>query len=176
MEEKVKQNNSLEIALLEPEIPGNTGNIARTCVALGAKLHLVGKLGFVIDDKRIKRSGLDYWFRLDLTLWDHLDDLFHDFLERYPDGGIYYTSSKAKLCYTEVHYPPHTLILFGRETHGLPESLLLAHPERSLRIPMLPEARCLNLSNAAAILAYEYMRQQNFQNLLKIGEVTGRGD
>ncbi|KXB42510.1 tRNA (cytidine(34)-2'-O)-methyltransferase [Amygdalobacter nucleatus] len=167
---------SLEIALLEPEIPGNTGNIARTCVALGAKLHLVGKLGFKIDDKRIKRSGLDYWFDLDLTLWDHLDDLFHDFLERYPDGGIYYTSSKAKICYTEVNYPDHTLFLFGRETHGLPESLLLAHPERSLRMPMLPEARCLNLSNAAAIAAYEFMRQKNFPGLLKVGEVTGRGD
>lgn len=170
------KNLSLEIALLEPEIPGNTGNIARTCVALGAKLHLVGRLGFVIDDKRIKRSGLDYWFDLDLTLWDHLDDLFRDFLQRHPDGSIYYTSSKAQNCYADVKFSDATLILFGKETHGLPESLLLAHPERSLRIPMLEEARCLNLSNAAAILAYEYARQKHFAGLLKVGEVTGRGD
>lgn len=161
---------ALEIALVEPEIPQNTGNIIRTCVALGASLHLVGKLGFSIDDRQVKRSGLDYWYQLtDLTLWDHIEDLIR---ER-QDYGIYYTSTKSKQRYSDVLFPENTLLIFGKETKGLPESLLLAHPERMIRIPMMQETRSLNLSNSVAIVGYEYARQHAFKGLLEEGHLNG---
>lgn len=160
----------LEIALVEPEIPQNTGNIIRTCVALGAKLHLVGKLGFAIDDKKLKRSGLDYWYQLsELSLWDRVEDL----LQAKSNYAIYYTSTKAKARYTDVKYEENSLILFGKETKGLPESFLMAHPERMIRVPMIESARSLNLSNTVAIVGYEYARQFDFSGLLDEGVLPG---
>lgn len=150
----------LEICLHEPEIPANTGNIARTCVALGAKLHLCGRLGFQIDDKQVKRAGLDYWYDLDLQLWDNLEDLLRSY-----KGSIFYASTKAEQVYSDVTFPEHSLLVFGKETKGLPESLLQVHPERCIRIPMRADYRSLNLSNSVAIVAYEVMRQQGFPGL-----------
>lgn len=160
----------LEIALVEPEIPQNTGNIIRTCVSLNAKLHLVGKLGFQIDDRKLKRSGLDYWYLLsDLQMWDHVEDL----LREKSEYAIYYTSTKAEQVYSDVQYPENSLFLFGKETKGLPESFLLAHPERMIRIPMVEAARSLNLSNSVAIIAYEYARQHQFLGLQESGHLQG---
>ncbi len=150
----------LEICLHEPEIPANTGNIARTCVALGAKLHLCGRLGFRLDDKHVKRAGLDYWYDLDLQLWDNLDELLRSY-----KGSIFYASTKADHVYTEVSYPEDCLLVFGKETKGLPESLLQVHKERCIRIPMREGYRSLNLSNSVAIVAYEVMRQHHFSGL-----------
>jgi tRNA (cytidine/uridine-2'-O-)-methyltransferase len=160
----------LEIALVEPEIPQNTGNIIRTCVALGASLHLVGKLGFSLEDRYLKRSGLDYWYNMtDLYLWDNVEDL----LKEKVHYAIYYTSTKGTKVYSEPAYEEDTLILFGKETKGLPEPLLLAHPERMIRIPMIEGTRSLNLSNSVAIVAYEYARQQNFKGLGTEGHLRG---
>lgn len=154
----------LEIALVEPEIPQNTGNIARTCVAVGARLHLVEPLGFTIDDRQLKRAGLDYWFDLDLTLWPDLETLL-----RQQDGGkkIFYATTRGGQVYSDARFCGDILLVFGKETKGLPESVLVAHPERCLRIPMLPESRSLNLSNAVAIMAYEVLRQQRFPGLMQ---------
>lgn len=161
---------ALEIALIEPEIPQNTGNIIRTCVAIGAKLHLVGKLGYSLEDRLLKRAGLDYWYQLtDLQLWDNVEAL----LQAKSGNAIYYTSTKASASYAEVDFPENSLILFGKETKGLPEPLLLAHPERMIRIPMKAEARSLNLSNSVAIVGYEYMRQHDFPGLQREGELLG---
>ncbi|MDD2212930.1 MAG: tRNA (cytidine(34)-2'-O)-methyltransferase [Oscillospiraceae bacterium] len=151
----------LDIALVEPEIPANTGNIARTCVAVGAGLHLVGTLGFKLEDRYLKRAGLDYWPRLDLHIWDTLEDLLH----HHTYDGIYYATTKAAACYSEVRFPERSLLVFGKETKGLPESLLLAHPERNIRIPMRAGERSLNLSNSVAIIAYEVCRQHGFPEL-----------
>lgn len=153
---------ALHIALIEPEIPANTGNIARTCVATGSHLHLVGKLGFSLDDRYLKRAGLDYWERLELDLWDRFEDLMaaHHF------SGIYYASTKTQQKYSDISYPDHSLIVFGKETAGLPESMLIAHPERGIRIPMAPDFRSLNLSNAVAICIYEYWRQKDFSGFV----------
>lgn len=152
---------ALHIALIEPEIPANTGNIARTCVATGSHLHLVGKLGFSLEDRYLKRAGLDYWDQLNLDLWDCFEDLTaaHHF------DGIYYASTKTKQVYSDVNYPDNSLIVFGKETAGLPESMLIAHPERGIRIPMVSDIRSLNLSNAVAICVYEYWRQAGFSGM-----------
>lgn len=152
---------ALHIALIEPEIPANTGNIARTCVATGSHLHLVGKLGFSLEDRYLKRAGLDYWDQLNLDLWDRFEDLTaaHHF------DGIYYASTKTKQVYSDVNYPDNSLIVFGKETAGLPESMLIAHPERGIRIPMVSDIRSLNLSNAVAICVYEYWRQAGFSGM-----------
>lgn len=153
----------LEIVLVEPEIPQNTGNIARTCVAVGARLHLVEPLGFSIDDRQLKRAGLDYWFDLDLTLWPNLESL----LRQHGDGKmIGYATTKGGQVYSEATYTDSVLLIFGKETKGLPESLLQAHPERCLRIPMLPDRRSLNLANAVAVMTYEVLRQQGFPGLM----------
>lgn len=149
---------ALHIALVEPEIPANTGNIARTCVATGTHLHLVGKLGFSLDDRYLKRAGLDYWQYLELNLWDSLEEL----TAAHHYDGIYYASTKTKQVYSDINYPDNSLIVFGKETAGLPESLLIAHPERGIRIPMISDIRSLNLSNAVAICVYEYWRQADF--------------
>ncbi len=157
----------LNIVLIEPEIPQNTGNIARTCAATGARLHLVEPMGFRIDDKKLKRAGLDYWYLLDITYYSSTDDFF----SKNPDGMFFYYSTKAKYNHTEVTYPDKTYIVFGKETAGLPEELLHANPETTVRIPMISDARSLNLSNAAAIGAYEVLRQWNFPDLLLEGKL-----
>lgn len=156
----------LEIVLIEPEIPQNTGNIARTCVATGSRLHLVEPLGFRIDDKQIKRAGLDYWFDLDLTLWPDLDSWLRAFAGR----PIFYATTKAASTYADMKYPNDAVLVFGKETKGLPESLLISHPEQCIRIPMLPERRSLNLANAVAIVTYEALRQQGFPGLRQISD------
>lgn len=151
----------MDIVLVEPEIPQNTGNIARTCVATGSRLHLIEPMGFQIDDRKLKRAGLDYWFDLDLQVWSNLEDCLHSFCDR----TIYYATTKADRHYAEVRYDQDSVVLFGKETKGLPESLLLAHRERCIRIPMIADNRSLNLSNSVAIIIYEAMHQLNFFGL-----------
>jgi tRNA (cytidine/uridine-2'-O-)-methyltransferase len=149
---------AIEIVLVEPEIPQNTGNIARTCVATGIRLHLVEPLGFSLSEKAVKRAGLDYWFDTDLTIWENMDD----FMQKNAGRCLFYATTKADRNYASVDYPDDCMVLFGKETKGLPEPLLLAHRERCIRIPMLHDTRSLNLSNSVAIIAYEYLRQKNF--------------
>ena len=136
----------LNIVLVEPEIPQNTGNIARTCAATGCVLHLVEPLGFQLDDRRMKRAGLDYWHLLDVRMYKNLEDFF----EKNPDGRYFYATTKAPHAYHEVEYRDGDYLMFGRETRGLPEPLLVEHPERCVRIPMREGARSLNLSNSVA--------------------------
>ena len=144
------------IVLVEPEIPPNTGNIARLCGATGSVLHLVGKLGFTLDDKHLRRAGLDYWDAIELRRWSSLAEL----QAGTPDGRFWYTSKKAGPVYTEVAYRPGDFLVFGKETTGLPEALLASHPEESIRIPIFsPIVRSLNLSTAAGIVLYEALRQ-----------------
>lgn len=163
----------LDIVLVEPEIPQNTGNIARTCVAAGAKLHLIEPLGFSIDDRQVKRAGLDYWFDLDVKLWSNLDRFLQETGEDIRNGaGIYYVTTKAPQPYSSAVYPEHTILLFGKETKGLPESLLAVHPERGIRIPMLPGKRSLNLANAVAVVTYEVLRQRDFPGLCQSGKLN----
>ena len=157
----------LNIVLVEPEIPQNTGNIARTCAATGARLHLVGPLGFKIDDKQLKRAGLDYWSLLDITYYDSLGDFFE---RNY--GAFYYFSTKARHIYSEISYPDGCYIVFGKETAGLPEELLLKNPETTVRLPMREQARSLNLSNTVAVGVYEVLRQWNFQGLMAHGSLA----
>jgi tRNA (cytidine/uridine-2'-O-)-methyltransferase len=151
------------IVLVEPEIPPNTGNIARTCAATGTHLHLVKPLGFDIDDRTVKRAGLDYWPYVMLTVHESLDD----FLTRYKGAPMYFVSTKGKRVYTDVIYEEGAMLLFGRETKGLPKELLAAHDERTIRIPMIPDERLrsLNLANSANIVLYEALRQKKFQGL-----------
>lgn len=158
----------INIVLVEPEIPQNTGNIARTCAATGASLHLVRPLGFEIDDRKLKRAGLDYWDKLDITYYDGLDDFF----AKNPDAEFFCFTTKAKHGYTDVTYPEKVFLMFGKETKGLPEELLYANPDRCVRIPMRDTLRSLNLSNSAAIAVYEVLRQRNFDGLRPDGELT----
>lgn len=147
---------AFHIVLIEPEIPPNTGNIARLCGATGTILHLVGKLGFSIDDKQLKRAGLDYWEAIDIRRWDSLAQLEAAF----PGERWWYTSKKAARSHIEADFLPGDFLVFGKETEGLPEDLLAAHPERCLRIPIFsPIVRSLNLSTAAGIVLYEALRQ-----------------
>ena len=157
----------LNIVLIEPEIPQNTGNIARTCAATGAKLHLVEPMGFRVDDKKLKRAGLDYWHLLDITYYSSTEDFFR----KHPDGNFYYFSTKAKHKHTEVSYPASVFLVFGKETAGLPEKLLYENPDSTVRIPMISEARSLNLSNAAAVGVYEVLRQWDYPALQEKGEL-----
>ena len=157
---------TVNIALIEPEIPQNTGNIARTCAATGARLHLVKPLGFKIDDKKLKRAGLDYWDELDITYYESLSD----FLEMNKDAPMFFFTTKAPRAYSQVEYPDGTFLVFGKETAGLPESLLKDNPEKCVRIPMRENLRSLNLSNAAAIAVYEFLRSHDFPNLTDKGE------
>lgn len=154
---------SMNIVLVEPEIPQNTGNIVRTCAATGARLHIVKPMGFEIDDKKLKRAGLDYWHFLNIQYYENLDNFF----EQNQDGRFFYLSSKGTASYTDVKFSDGDFLLFGKETKGLPEKLLIEHPERSIRIPMISDARCLNLSNSVAIVVYEALRQNNFKSLTK---------
>lgn len=159
---------SFNIVLVEPEIPQNTGNIARTCAATGAALHLVGPLGFKIDDRKLKRAGLDYWWMLTKILYyDSLDDFFSK-----NKGPFYYFSTKAQHVYSDVKYPDGCYLVFGKETAGLPEDLLVKNPDTTVRMPMRPKARCLNLSNSVAIGAYEVLRQWDFPDLKEDGQLT----
>ena len=157
----------LNIVLVEPEIPQNTGNIARTCAATGASLHLVRPLGFYIDDKKLKRAGLDYWHLLDITYYDDLND----FLEKTKGGRYFLFSTKGTHIDSDAEYPDNCYIIFGKETKGLPEELLMQYPESTVRIPMIDEARSLNLSNSVAIATYEVLRQWNYPQLQSIGEL-----
>ncbi len=158
----------INIILCEPEIPQNTGNIARTCAATGASLHLIRPLGFEIDNAKLKRAGLDYWDKLDITYYDGLDDFF----SKHPDAGVYYFSTKAKYKYSDVKYEGDVWIMFGKETKGLPEALLHDNPDRCVRIPMRDSLRSLNLSNSVAIAVYEILRQWDFEGMREAGELT----
>ena len=164
---------AIDIVLVNPEIPQNTGNVARTCVAVGAGLHLVEPLGFAIDDRRLKRAGLDYWFDIDPSLWANLDDLL-----RHTDSSksIYYVTTKGGRVYSDIEYGSDVMLVFGSETRGLPEELLLTRPERCLRIPMLGGRRSLNLANAVAVMTYEVLRQQGFPSLVRTGSLMSKGD
>lgn len=157
----------LNIVLVEPEIPQNTGNIARTCAATGARLHLVRPMGFEVDDRKLKRAGLDYWYLLDITYYDSLNDFF----EKNKDGSFFYFSTKAINKYTDVEYPDKAYLVFGKETRGLPEQLLLDNKDSCVRIPMISDARSLNLSNSVAIAVYETLRQWDFPELECRGEL-----
>lgn len=157
----------LNIVLVEPEIPQNTGNIARTCAATGAALHLVRPMGFEPDDKKLKRAGLDYWHLLDITYYDDLND----FLEKTKGGKYFFFSTKGTHRHSDVEYPDNCYLIFGKETRGLPEHLLMQYPEQTLRIPMMDEARSLNLSNSVAIAVYETLRQWDYPELLNKGEL-----
>lgn len=161
---------TLNIVLVEPEIPQNTGNIARTCAATGARLHIIEPMGFKIDDKKLKRAGLDYWHLLDITYYKNLDDFF----EKNPDGNYYFFTTKALNRYSDVEYPDNTFLFFGKETKGLPEDLLYNNQENCVRIPMINNsaARSLNLSNSVAIAVYETLRQWDFPELLCKGKLT----
>ena len=158
----------INIVLLEPEIPQNTGNIARTCAATGASLHLIRPLGFEIDDRKLKRAGLDYWNALDITYYDGLDD----FYGQHKGACIYYFSTKAPRAYTEIEYGEEVYLMFGKETRGLPEELLLQNKDRCVRIPMRDKLRSLNLSNSVAIAVYEVLRQHEFEGLREDGVLT----
>ena len=157
----------MHIILHQPEIPANTGNIGRTCVATGTTLHLIEPLGFHLDEKSIKRAGMDYWERLDVTRYIN----FEEFRERHPNAKIWYATTKAKRLYTEAVFGKDDFIMFGKESAGIPEELLVEHEETCIRIPMLDEIRSLNLSNAAAIVLYEALRQNDFAGMQRAGEL-----
>ena len=155
----------MHIVLIEPEIPGNTGNIARLCAATGIELHLVKPLGFSIDDKHLKRAGLDYWDMVKV----HVHENFQEVLDKYPENNFHYCSTKAPRAHSEATFQLDDMLVFGTETAGLPESILTANWEKSIRIPIIEGARSLNLSNSAAIVAYEAMRQLDYVNLQQVG-------
>ena len=159
---------ALNIVLFEPEIPANTGNIGRTCVATGTRLHLIEPLGFRLNEKSIKRAGMDYWEHLDVTRYIN----FEDFLEKNPDAKIYMATTKGQHVYTEVNYEPDCYIMFGKESAGIPEEILVNHPDTCIRIPMLSEIRSLNLSNSVAVVLYEALRQNHFESMKLEGQLT----
>lgn len=158
----------LNIVLFEPEIPSNTGNIGRTCVATGSRLHLIEPLGFKLNEKALKRAGMDYWKDLDVTTYIN----YEDFLEKNPEAKIYMASTKAPNLYTEVDYEPDCYIMFGKESGGIPEEILLEHQETAIRIPMLPDTRSLNLANSVAIVLYEALRHNQFEQMQLGGHLT----
>ncbi len=157
----------MNIVLLEPEIPANTGNIGRTCVATGTKLHLIKPLGFELDEKHLRRAGMDYWKVLDLSIYES----YQDFLDRNPNAKIYYATTKARQVYTQVHYEPDCYIMFGKESAGIPEEILVNNPDTCVRIPMIGDIRSLNLGNSVAVLLYEALRQNNFADMNLQGEL-----
>ena len=158
----------LNIVLYEPEIPANTGNIGRTCVATGTRLHLIEPLGFKLSEKHLRRAGMDYWKDLDVTTY--MD--YEDFLNRNPGAKIYMATTKGPNVYTEAHFEPDCYIMFGKDSAGIPEEILHENKENSIRIPMNPSIRSLNLSNSVAIVLYEALRQQNFANMQMTGTLT----
>ena len=155
----------VNIVLVEPEIPMNTGNIARTCAATGASLHLIEPMGFTVTDAKLKRAGLDYWNKLDITYYKNIED----FYERTKGGEYFYFSTKAPRCYTDIAYPNPCYLIFGKESAGIPETILKKNLSRTVRIPMRESLRSLNLSNSAAIAVYEVLRQRNFEGLEEQG-------
>ena len=157
----------MNIVLHQPEIPANTGNIGRTCVATGSTLHLIEPLGFRLNEKDLKRAGMDYWDKLDVRRYIN----FEDFLEKNPNAKIWMATTKAKHVYTEVEYGPDDYIMFGKESAGIPEEILVDYEETCVRIPMLDEIRSLNLSNSVSIMLYEALRQNNFSNMQMEGEL-----
>lgn len=158
----------MNIVLVEPEIPPNTGNIARTCAATGTGLHLVRPLGFSTADRYLKRAGMDYWKFVDVIYYDSLDDFF----EKNKTGRFHFATTKAPRAYTEAEYKPDDFIIFGKETKGLDEGLLKSNYDKCIRIPMISEARSLNLSNSAAVILYEALRQNGFKSLLTEGKLS----
>lgn len=157
----------MNIVLLEPEMPANTGNIGRTCVATGTKLHLIEPMGFRINDKMLKRAGLDYWKDLDVTVYED----FEDFLQKNPEAKIYMATTKSPNIYSEVAYEPDCFIMFGKESAGIPEDILVNHQDTAVRIPMNEEIRSLNLSNSVSIILYEALRQNNFTHMQLQGKL-----
>ena len=159
---------SLNIVLIEPEIPQNTGNIARTCAATGARLHLVGPMGFQITDKQVKRAGLDYWDKLDITYYDSTEQFF----EQNKDGKFYYFTTKGELTHSDMKYENNAYLVFGKETKGLPEELLKENHDTCVRLPMRGMIRSLNLSNAVCVGTYEVLRQWGYPALSQKGKLT----
>lgn len=157
----------LNIVLVEPRIPQNTGNIARTCAATGARLHLVGPMGFTIDDAKLKRAGLDYWHLLDITVYNDSEEFFAK-----NSGEYFFFTTKAQKIYSDTPYPDGAYIVFGREDAGLPEELLVKNPDRCVRLPMIAGARSLNLSNTVAVATYEVLRQWGYPELQSAGQLT----
>ncbi|MDE6312107.1 MAG: tRNA (cytidine(34)-2'-O)-methyltransferase [Lachnospiraceae bacterium] len=157
----------LNIVLHQPEIPANTGNIGRTCVATGTRLHLIEPLGFRLNEKEIKRAGMDYWDDLEVIRYVN----YEEFLEKNPEAKIYYATTKAQHTYTEVRYEPDCYIMFGKESGGIPEEILVNNADTCIRIPMLDSIRSLNLSNSVAIVLYEALRQNNFDHMQMAGEL-----
>lgn len=157
----------LNIVLYEPEIPANTGNIGRTCVATGTKLHLIEPLGFSLSEKALKRAGMDYWSQLEVERYVN----YEDFLQRNPGAKIYMATTKGKKIYSEASYEPDCYIMFGKESAGIPEEILVEHPEECVRIPMIGETRSLNLSNSVAIVLYEALRQNQFDHMKLEGDL-----
>jgi tRNA (cytidine/uridine-2'-O-)-methyltransferase len=158
---------SVNIVLVEPEIPQNTGNIVRTCAATGTSLHLVKPLGFSVEDKYLKRAGLDYWDKVNIQYYDSFDEL----RDKYREEAFYFATTKAPRAYTEILYPENCFLVFGKETEGLPEELLRSNYENCIRIPMRENIRSLNLSNSAAIILYEVLRQRGFKGLESSGKL-----
>lgn len=157
----------LNIVLLEPEIPANTGNIGRTCVATGSRLHLIKPLGFDISDKAVRRAGLDYWKDLSVTVYED----FEEFLRKNPSATIYMATTKARRAYTEVHFKENDFIMFGKESAGIPEDILINYEATAIRIPMIGEIRSLNLSNSVSIVLYEALRQLDFCGMKMKGDL-----
>ncbi len=159
---------AMNIVLLEPEIPANTGNIGRTCVATGTRLHLIEPLGFQLNEKQLKRAGMDYWAKLDVTTYVN----YEDFLQKNPGARPYMATTKGPKLYTEANFEPDCYIMFGKESAGIPEEILLENQERAIRIPMMGEIRSLNLSNSVAIVLYEALRQNSFLDMRCEGQLT----
>ena len=157
----------MNIVLLEPEMPANTGNIGRTCVATNSRLHLIEPLGFKLNEKMLKRAGLDYWHKLDVTVYSD----YQDFLDKNPGAKIYMATTKAHKVYTEPEYEPDCYIMFGKESAGIPEEILLDNEENCVRIPMWGDIRSLNLSNSVSIVLYEALRQNGFEKMQMQGEL-----
>ena len=157
----------MNIVLLEPEMPANTGNIGRTCVATNSRLHLIEPLGFKLNEKMLKRAGLDYWDKLDVTVYSD----YQDFLDKNPGAKIYMATTKAHQVYTEPEYEPDCYIMFGKESAGIPEEILLDNQENCVRIPMWGDIRSLNLSNSVSIVLYEALRQNGFEKMQMQGEL-----
>ena len=157
----------INIVLHEPEIPANTGNIGRTCVAAGLKLHLIKPLGFDIDEKAVKRAGLDYWDKLDLAVYEN----YEDFMAKNPGAKVYMATTKAEKIYSEAHFEPNCYIMFGKESAGIPEEIMIHHKDKAIRIPMIGDIRSLNLSNSVAVVAYEALRQNNFEHMQLQGKL-----
>ena len=157
----------INIVLLEPEIPANTGNIGRTCVATGTRLHLIEPLGFSLSEKALKRAGMDYWSELDVTTYVN----YEDFLARNSEAKLYFATTKGQHIYSDAQYEDNCYIVFGKESAGIPEEILKEHPETCVRIPMIGETRSLNLSNSVAVVLYEALRQQGFAHMKTEGEL-----